>query len=99
MRMTQHSKARIVERDNGVNSVAEAKRVAKQAFTAGKTLNHFQRCPTFYYYLQRKRNQTHDCSVRVYRDNIYIWKGKKKSLITMFPIPDRFHKELEALDQ
>lgn len=99
MRVTRHSKQRIVERDDGVQSFAEAKRVAKQAFISGKTINHFQTCPKFYDYLQNKRSQTHDCSVRVYRGNIYIWRGRKHTLVTAHPIPDRFKEEVEAIEK
>lgn len=96
MRITKHSKQRIIERDNGVSSVAEAKKVAKLAFRSGKTVGDFQKYPKFYNYLRGKAAQTHDCSVRVYRGNIYIWRGRKHTLVTAHPIPDRFHEELEA---
>lgn len=96
MRITRHSKQRIVERDTGVTSVAEAKRVAKQAFTAGKTITYYNKCPKFQEYLKRKKSQASECSVRVYRGNIYIWRGRKHTLVTAHPIPDRFHEELEA---
>lgn len=98
MTITKHSKQRIVERDYGVNSFMEAKRVAKQAFHSGKTINHYQTCPSFFPYLQRKKNQTRNCCIRVYRNNIYIWRGSKHTLVTAHPIPDRFKKELEALE-
>lgn len=99
MIITKHSKQRIVERDNGVNSIAEAKKVAKQAFTAGKTITYYNKCPKFQEYLRRKKSQASDCSVRVYRGNIYIWRGRKRTLVTAHPIPDRFHKELEGEDK
>lgn len=95
MRITKHSKQRIIERDDGVNYISEAKKVAKLAFTAGKTIADYQKHVAFYEYLKRKKEQTHDCSLRVYRGNIYIWKGRKKSLVTAYPIPNRFKKELE----
>lgn len=92
-RITRHSKERIVERTEGISSFAEAKRLAKQAKRSGSTINEFQDCPHFFSYLQTKRNQTNTCSVRVYRGNIYIWRGKD-TLITAHPIPTRFHEEL-----
>ena len=98
MRVSQHGKQRIVERDNGVSCIAEAKKVAKLAYSAGKTINSFQMIPSFYTYLQHKRNQTRDCSLRVYRGNIYIWRGSKRTLVTAYPIPDRFRKEIEEVE-
>ncbi len=97
MRITRHSKQRIVERDNDVESFSEAKRVAKQAFTSGKTVGYFQICPKFYKYLRHKANQTNDCSLRVYRGNIYIWRGRKHTLVTAHPIPDRFKEEINTM--
>lgn len=83
MVITKHSKQRIVERTDGVTTFAEAKRLAKQARNSGKTLNHFQKYPKFFSYLQNKKNQTNDCSIRVYRGCIYIWRGKNKALVTL----------------
>lgn len=96
MKITKHSKERIVERDEKVSCYTEAKRTAKQAYISGKTLNHFQKCPSFYNYLWNKKGQARNCSIRVYHGNIYIWKGRSKTLVTAHPIPDRFKNELEA---
>ena len=92
--ITKHSKERIVQRMEGVTSFAEAKRVAKQARVSGKTIDFYNKCPRFFPYLQNKRNQTNDCSIRIYRGCIYIWRGKKKSLVTAHPIPDRYLEEV-----
>lgn len=72
--------------------------MAKQARISGKTINHFQKYPKFFSYLQNKRSQTNDCSVRVYQGNIYIWRGKTKSLVTAHQIPDRYIKEMELVN-
>lgn len=96
--ITRHSKERIVERTDGVSNFTEAKRLAKQARISGKTINNFQKYPKFFSYLQNKKNQTNDCSVRVYRGCIYIWRGKHKSLVTAHPIPDRYITEMRELD-
>lgn len=98
MRISMHSKKRIVERDSAVNSFHEAKRTAKQARVSGKNIGAFQSCPTFFPYLQRKRNQANDCTVKVYHGNIYIWRGSRRTLVTAHPIPDRFKAELEEMD-
>ncbi len=96
-KITKHSKERIVQRTNAV-SFTEAKKLARQAKISGKTINYFQRYPKFFSYLQNKRSQTNDCSVRVYQGNIYIWRGKTKSLVTAHPIPDRYIIEMEVID-
>lgn len=96
-KITKHSKQRIVERTEGVESFAEAKRLAKQAKRSGQTLNDFQMYPRFFSYLQAKKNQTNTCSLRIYRGNIYIWRGKD-TLVTAHPIPDRYIKEMEEID-
>lgn len=96
-KITKHSKQRIMERTEGVQSFAEAKRLAKQAKRSGQTLNDFQRYPRFFSYLQAKKNQTNTCSIRIYRGNIYIWRGKD-TLVTAHPIPDRYLEEMEAVN-
>lgn len=97
-RITQHSKQRIVERTDGVGSFSEAKRLAKQARRSGQTLNEFQKYPRFFSYLQSKRNQTNTCSIRIYRGNIYIWRGKN-TLVTAHQIPDRYLEEMRQIDE
>ncbi len=94
-RITRHSKVRIVQRTEGCESFAEAKKLAKQAKRSGATINQFQKFPRFFAYLQNKRNQTNTCSIRVYKNNIYIWRGKD-TLITAHPIPYRYIKEMEG---
>lgn len=96
--ITKHSKERIIERTEGVTTFAEAKRLAKQAKISGKTINYYQNYPKFFSYLQNKRNQTNDCSIRIYRGCIYIWRGKTKTLVTAHPIPSRYIEEMEDID-
>ncbi len=96
VKITKHSKKRIVERDEEVNTFAEAERAAKIAWRSGKTINNFQKYPEFFSYLRNKRDQSTTCSIRVYRGNIYIYRGSNKTLLTAYPIPDRFMEELEA---
>jgi protoheme ferro-lyase len=98
-RITQHSKERIVQRDAGVATKAEAKKIGKRAFTSGQTINEFYKYPKFFNYLKNKKGQSNDCSIRVYRDNIYIWRGKAKSLVTAHPIPDRYIEEMREIDE
>lgn len=96
--ITRHSKERIMERTEGIDSIPEAKKVAKQAKQSGKTINYFQKYPKFFSYLQNKKGQSNECSIRIYRGCIYIWKGKRKALITAHPIPDRYLQEIEEIN-
>ena len=98
-RLSKHSKRRIVERDISINYICEAKRLAVQAYQSGAVISEFQKYPKFFSYLQNKRNQTRTCSIRIYHNNIYIWRGRaKKTLVTVHPIPDRYMKEMEEID-
>lgn len=97
--ISRHSKERIVERTSDISSLYEANKVAKIAFKSGKNINEFQRCPKFCDYLRNKKMQANDCSIRVYKDNIYIWRGRKHTLVTAHPIPDRFKEELEMMNK
>ena len=98
--LSNHSKERSIERVEGIETVADAKRCAKQAYLYGKTLNNFISYPRFFSYLQNKKNQTRTCSIRIFKDNIYIWRGKgtNKTLITVHPIPDRYKQEMEVIN-
>ena len=93
--ISQHSKKRIIQRTEGINYIYEAKRLAKQAWTAGKTISQYCGCPGFAAYLQTKKDQSRTCNIRIYRDNVYIWKGKSHTLVTVIPIPKRYLKEIE----
>lgn len=97
-RMSNHSKERSLERVEGIDTIPEAKQAEKQAFLYGKTLNSFLRYPKFFAYLQTKRGQTNTTSIRVFKDHIYIWRGKNRTLITVMPIPDRFKEEMRRID-
>lgn len=98
-RLSKHSKERLVQRDDKVNSFAEAKKQATIAYRSGKTVGDFQRYPKFFSYLKNKNDQTKTCTLRIYHDNIYIWRGKSKTLITVHPIPDRYKEEMELMDK
>lgn len=98
MRTSYHARARLVQRDENAISHNDAKKLAKIAFNSGDTINMYQRYPKFFNYLSRRRSESATCRVRIYRGNIYIWKGSKKTLVTAHPIPDRFLKEMREID-
>lgn len=97
MRLTMHSKERLVERDSDTFNFDQAKRQAKIAWRSGKTINHYQDYPRFFMSLQNRKAQSRSCSIRVYNNNIYVWRGEKQNrkLITVVPIADRYKKEME----
>lgn len=98
-RLTQHGKERIVERNETISSFSDAKRIAKIAWQSGKTRGAFTKYPKFFNYLANKQSQSNTCSIRVYKDNIYIWRGKNRNLVTSHPIPDRYLKEIEEINK
>ena len=97
MVITKHSKERIVERADNINSFSEAKKLAKQAKISGKNIGYYQTCPKFFSYLQNKKGQTNTCSIRVYKGCIYIWRGKNKVLVTAHEIPKRYLNEINNM--
>ena len=97
-RITHHSKERLVERNDTIANHQEAKRIAKIAWRSGKERGYFSKYPKFAAYLANKHNQSHTCSIRVYKGNIFIWRGKSKSLVTSHPIPDRYLEEMAEID-
>lgn len=94
MNLSRHSKERSVERVGNVNCFAEAKRNAKIAYRAGKTISYYDSKPQFSAYLQSRKRTSNSSTIRVYKGNIYIWRGKHKTLTTVLPIPERFIEEL-----
>lgn len=89
-RISNHGSQRIVERVKSINTKEQAKRLAKQALVSGKTIDKFVRHDAFFNYLSRRRHQSNSCSVRVFHDHIYIWRGKNKTLVTAYPVPEKF---------
>lgn len=98
-RITYHSKERLVQRNNTITNHQEAKRIAKIAWRSGKERGYFNKYPKFFAYLTYKRNQAHTCSIRVYQGSIFIWRGNNKSLVTSYPIPDRYVEEMAEIDR
>ena len=98
IRMSNHSKERSKERVEGVETNHDARKFAKQAWQYGKHINYFQKHPKFFDYLKQKSMQSRSTHIRIFRDNIYIWRGSTKTLVTVHPIPDRFKEEMEGLN-
>ena len=98
-RVTRHSKERLVQRNETIDNYAVAKRVAKIAWHSGRTIGEYNAYPKFFSYLTNKRNQSNTCSIRIYQDNIFIWRGSHRNLVTSHPIPDRYKEEMELVDK
>lgn len=96
-RITRHGKMRLVQRADDCDNFVEAKKLAKLARTSGLTVDKFAKYPKFYLYLQHKNAKTNSQTIRVYRGNIFIWKGKN-TFVTAHPIPYRYIKEMEMID-
>ena len=96
--ISDHAKQRSKERVDGVETNYDARRFAKQARQYGKTIASYQIYPRFFSYLQNKNNQTRTTKIRIYKNNIYIWRGTTQTLVTVHPIPDRYIKEMEVID-
>ena len=79
-RTTKHGKIRIKQRgkDNGRNGLIAI------ANSKGKTKESFK--GKFYDYLYRK--SLRGASVKVYKDNIYIFGKNSRRLITTYPVPE-----------
>ena len=92
-RTSKHGRYRILERNEEVNNLRQAKKMAYCAWTSGKPLGDFSAYPDFLDYLAQKK-KTRTCKIRVYRGNIYIWAGENKTLVTSYPVPDHFKAEL-----
>lgn len=99
MNLSRHSKERSVERVERINCFAEAKRNAKIAYRAGKTISYYDSKPQFSAYLQSRKRTSNSSTIRVYKGNIYIWRGKHKTLTTVLPIPERFIEELGGKEE
>lgn len=97
-RITHHSKERIIQRNETVDTVQDAKRIAKIAWRSGKERGYFTKYPKFFSYLANKQSQSNTCSIRIYQGHIYIWRGKNRSLVTSHPIPERYLEEMAEID-
>lgn len=94
-RASYHGKERLVQRLEEVNNFEDAKKMEAIAWHSGKTINHFQSYPRTYSYLRYKKNRTNECSIRVYRNNLFIWRGKKRKFVTAYPLPQALLDEIE----
>lgn len=95
--ITQHAKQRIQERNESVNSAAMAKRNAKIAYNSGYKIHQLARdCPRIARWMQKKKDQNGGAAkVRLYQNNLYIWRSKANRLITVLPLCEELQEELK----
>ena len=81
-RVTKHGKKRLKQRNinQGRNGISNNARMY------GKTMRYFD--GEFYEYLLNR--SLRGCSVKVYKNDIYIFGKTSKNLITTYPIPDKY---------
>lgn len=98
--ITKHAKERLVERNDSVNSFKMAERNAKIAFRSGYKIHQLARdFPRIAQWMQNKKDQNGGAAkVRLYQNNLYIWRSKANRLITVIPLCEDFQKELEKLN-
>ena len=79
-KITHHARQRLNER---VNLTKKRTSIVNIAYCKGLTLLQYK--GTFFQYLSAKKSK-----VKVYHDYIYIFSKVRKSLITVFPVPQKY---------
>ena len=89
MKISQHAKMRMKERIIGINSYADAEKLAQRAYRSGVHMNHIEdevlrnRCESM------ANGCSRNAFCKVYKDNIFLFKGsKERTLITVIPLED-----------
>ena len=98
--ITKHGIERMFQRVDNLNYKKDIKKLEKQAWSSGRTIEHYKQYPKLFANLQEKKNRSHTNKIRIYQNMIFIWKGqggKGRRLITVIPIRDTFLKEMEEL--
>ena len=98
--ITQHAKQRIQERNDSVTSAALAKRNAKIAYNSGYKIHELAgHCPHITAWMCKKKEKNgNDAKVRLYQNNLYIWRGKANRLITVIPLSEKLKEELKTAE-
>jgi hypothetical protein len=97
MQITKHAKERIKERNESIDSCHLAKRNAKIAYNSGYKIHELARdCPRIARWMQKKKDQNgNSAKVRLYQNNLYIWRSKANRLVTVIPLCKDFQEELK----
>ena len=88
MKVSKHAYNRIYERVYPVCSMKEAKKLAKEAYEKGYSLEqlkpeykHLARYMTY-----KLKNESERTEIRMYKECLWLWNGRKKILRTVYPI-------------
>ena len=88
MEVSVHAFNRINERVQSVKSMREAKKITEQAYKNGYTANQLR--PEFKHlarYLDFKmQGESARTEIRLYKECLWLWNGRKKILRTVYPI-------------
>ena len=100
MTITQHGKMRLVERNDKVDNYEAAKRNAKIAFNSGYCIHQLaEHCPRTADWMRCKKEKNgRTARVRLYQNNLYLWRGTHKNFITAIPLPKILRKEVESYE-
>lgn len=100
MTITQHSKQRLIERNDKVDNYENAKRNAKVAFNSGYCIHNLaESCPRTADWMRYKKEKNgRTARVRLYQNNLYLWRGQHKRLITVIPLPKVLREEVEKYE-
>lgn len=85
VRVSQHAKLRANQRLN-LSYKAERNKQFNKALKNGISYKSFG--GDFYNYLLKKKNKNKNTGIKVYNNNIYVYKGKL--IITVYPVPEKY---------
>ena len=86
MKITKHARKRFGERTDF--SPGQRNHNAKTAWKRGYRISQFGE--PFYSYLFEKQMEGDRTSVKIWGENIYVFDNRRKRLVTVFPVPERF---------
>lgn len=88
MEVSAHAFNRINERICPVHSMREARKIAREAYENGYTADQLR--PEFKHlarYLDfKKQGESVRTEIRLYKECLWLWNGRKKILRTVYPI-------------
>ena len=99
MKISQHAKMRIKERVEGVNSIAEAEKLAQHAFRSGIPSSRIEdetlriRCE------RMAKSCSRHAMCKIYKDNIFLFKGSKEKTNREISVPERERRAYRGIYQ
>ena len=88
MEVSNHAFNRINERFKPVQSMREAERIAEQAYKYGYTADYlrsdFKHLASYLDF--KKQGESERTEIRLYKECLWLWNGRRKVLRTVYPI-------------